>query len=41
MVDAKTAPKTTYQGRTYYFSSEQSLKEFLESPAKFANKPKR
>ena len=41
MVDPETAPKTTYQGRTYYFSSEQSRKQFLENPAKFANKPKR
>jgi YHS domain-containing protein len=40
MVDPATAPKTTYQGQTYYFSSEQSLKEFLASPAKFAKKPK-
>ncbi|MCA1650095.1 MAG: hypothetical protein LC753_07360, partial [Acidobacteria bacterium] len=28
MVDPATAPKTTYQGQTYYFSSEQSRKEF-------------
>ncbi|MGH7185376.1 MAG: YHS domain-containing protein [Pseudomonadota bacterium] len=40
MVDPATAPKTTYQGNTYYFSSEQSRKEFLASPAKFAKKPK-
>jgi YHS domain-containing protein len=40
MVDPATAPKTTYQGQTYYFSSEQSLKEFLANPAKFAKKPK-
>jgi YHS domain-containing protein len=40
MVDPATAPKTTYQGQTYYFSSEQSQKEFLENPAKFAKKPK-
>lgn len=40
MVDPATAPKTTYQGQTYYFSSEQSKKEFLENPAKFAKKPK-
>lgn len=40
MVDPATAPKTTYQGQTYYFSSEQSRKEFLENPAKFAKKPK-
>jgi YHS domain-containing protein len=40
MVDPAKAPRTTYQGRTYYFSSEQSRKEFLENPAKFARKPK-
>jgi YHS domain-containing protein len=40
MVDPATAPKTTYQGQTYFFSSEQSRKEFLENPAKFAKKPK-
>lgn len=40
MVDPATAPKTTYQGQTYYFSSEQSQKEFLENPEKFAKKPK-
>jgi YHS domain-containing protein len=39
-VDPATAPKTTYQGQTYYFSSEKTRKEFLESPAKFAKKPK-
>jgi YHS domain-containing protein len=39
-VDPATAPKATYQGQTYYFSSEQSRKEFLENPAKFAKKPK-
>jgi YHS domain-containing protein len=41
MVDPVTAPKTTHQGRTYYFSSEQSLKQFLENPAKFAKPPKK
>jgi YHS domain-containing protein len=41
IVDPATAPKTTYQGRTYYFSSEQSLKQFLESPAKYAKPPKK
>jgi YHS domain-containing protein len=41
MVDPSTAPKTTHQGRTYYFSSEQSLKEFLQNPAKFAKPPKK
>ncbi len=40
MVDPATAPRTTYQGQTYYFSSEQTRKEFLESPAKFVKKSK-
>jgi YHS domain-containing protein len=40
MVDPATAPQTSYQGQTYYFSSEQSKKEFLENPDKFAKKPK-
>ena len=40
MVDAATALKTMYQGQTYYFSSEQTRKEFSENPAKFAKKPK-
>jgi YHS domain-containing protein len=40
MVDPTTAPKTTYEGQTYYFSSEQTLKEFVENPARFAKKPK-
>lgn len=39
-VDPSTAKTTTYQGQTYYFSSEQTLKEFLQNPAKFAKKPK-
>jgi YHS domain-containing protein len=39
-VDPTTAPKTTYEGQTYYFSSEQTLKEFVENPARFAKKPK-
>jgi YHS domain-containing protein len=39
MVDPATAPKTTYQGQTYYFSSEESRKEFLANPATFAKKP--
>jgi YHS domain-containing protein len=41
MVDPATAPKETYRGQTYYFSSEQSRKEFRANPAKFARKPKR
>ena len=40
MVDPATAPQATYQGQTYYFSSEQSRKEFLENPATFAKKSK-
>ncbi|MGH2400959.1 MAG: YHS domain-containing protein, partial [bacterium] len=40
MVDPATASKATYQGQTYYFSSEQTRKEFLQNPAKFAKKPK-
>ena len=40
-VDPSTAPKTTHQGRTYYFSSEQSLQQFLANPAKFVKPPKK
>lgn len=40
VVDPATAPRATYQGQTYYFSSEQSRKAFLANPAKFAKKPK-
>jgi YHS domain-containing protein len=40
MVDPATSPRTTYEGQTYYFSSEQTRKEFLQSPAKFARKHK-
>jgi copper resistance protein B len=40
-VDPATAPKTTYQGRTYYFSSELSLKQFVENPSKYAKPPKK
>lgn len=40
-VDPSTAPKTTYQGRTFYFSSEESLKQFLENPAKFGKVAKK
>jgi YHS domain-containing protein len=40
MVDPATAPNATYQGQTYYFSSEQAREEFLQNPAKFAKKPK-
>lgn len=41
IVDPSAAPKTTHQGRTYYFSSEQSLKQFLENPAKFVKPAKK
>jgi YHS domain-containing protein len=40
VVDPATAPKATYQGQTYYFTSEQTRKAFLETPAKFAKMPK-
>jgi YHS domain-containing protein len=40
VVNPATAPKTTYQGQTYYFSSEQTQKEFLANPTKFAKEPK-
>jgi len=40
MVDPAAAPSTTHEGQTYYFSSEQSRKEFLGNPAKFTKKPK-
>lgn len=40
MVDPSSAKKTIYRGQTYYFSSEQTLKEFLRNPAKFTRKPK-
>jgi YHS domain-containing protein len=39
MVDPATAPRTVYRGRTYYFSSEKSKKEFLANPAKFVKEP--
>lgn len=40
-VDPAKAPKTTYQGQTYYFTSDQSLKQFLENPSKYAKPPKK
>jgi YHS domain-containing protein len=40
MVDPTTAPKTTYQRQTYYFSSEEARREFLRDPVKFVKKPK-
>ena len=39
-VDTTTAVKTTSQGQTACFSSEQTLKEFLENSAKFAKNRK-
>jgi YHS domain-containing protein len=39
MVDPAKAPTATYQGRTYYFSSEESKREFLANPAKFVKDP--
>jgi YHS domain-containing protein len=40
MVDPATSFETTYQGQTYHFSSEQTRKEFMQNPAKYAKKPK-
>ena len=40
MVDPTTAPKTIYQGQTYYFSSDEARREFLRDPVKFVKKPK-
>ena len=40
VVDPTAAPKTTYQGQTYYFSSEEARREFLQDPVKFVKKPK-
>jgi transcriptional regulator GlxA family with amidase domain/YHS domain-containing protein len=34
-VDPATAPKSVYQGRTYYFMSEQHKQQFDEDPSKF------
>lgn len=34
-VDTTTALKTDYNGRTYYFDSEECQKVFLKSPEKF------
>jgi len=35
VVDDKT-PRCTYDGKTFYFCSEQCCKKFQKSPAKFA-----
>ena len=36
-VDEKTAPKADYQGRTFYFCSEECKTEFQQQPEKYAN----
>ena len=37
MVDDTTAPaRSTYEGTTYYFCSEQCKKTFDEAPARYA-----
>jgi P-type Cu+ transporter len=36
MVDDATATKSTYQGKAYYFCSDQCKKTFDANPAKFA-----
>jgi YHS domain-containing protein len=33
--DPKTAPKTDYKGKTYYFCSESDRQKFLANPAKY------
>jgi YHS domain-containing protein len=40
MVDPATAVQTTFEGRTYFFSSTQTRSEFLANPTRFAKKPK-
>lgn len=37
-VDPATAPRATYEGRTYYFCSEQHRDLFLKDPAKYLPK---
>jgi YHS domain-containing protein len=34
-VDPKTAPSSTYQGKTYYFCSPEEKTEFDKNPAKY------
>lgn len=34
-VDPKSAPKTDYKGKTYYFCSESDRQKFLANPAKY------
>ena len=38
-VDARTAPRMLYQGRTYYFCMKASRVEFAKEPAKFVTAP--
>jgi YHS domain-containing protein len=38
-VDPKGAPRMLYQGRTYYFCSEQDRAEFAKNPAKHVKAP--
>ncbi|OYT69469.1 MAG: hypothetical protein CFK48_08165 [Armatimonadetes bacterium CP1_7O] len=35
ITDTKNAPKLTYQGKTYYFSSQNYLAEFKKNPQKY------
>ena len=37
-VDPKTAEKTVYKGKTYYFCSKEDKAEFDKSPDKYAKK---
>jgi YHS domain-containing protein len=36
-VDPKTDPKSVYQGKTYYFCSDDDKKTFDSAPDKFAD----
>jgi YHS domain-containing protein len=36
-----STPRAEYQGRTYYFCSEECRTEFLAKPAKYLPKPER
>jgi YHS domain-containing protein len=38
-VDPKTAPKSTHDGKTYYFCSTADKETFDKDPRKYANKP--
>lgn len=37
-VDPKTAPSSTYQGKTYYFCSPEEKTEFDKDPARYVKK---